>query len=118
MPRPNGSKVMMVEGRHLRLAQTFRECHDAGVDDSECKIRIPSLQLTATGKIGDRRRLDVVGTRDHVIEEDEPGLRCQTTLAPVVELGEHEGRDDQVLVRFRQQPGTGFMIGIGRVEGG
>jgi hypothetical protein len=115
---PHGSKVALVERRHLRLAQALGERHHAGIDDPEREIHVPSLQLAAAGKIGARRRLDAVDPREKIVEEDEPGLRWQPAAAPVVELGEDEGWYDQVLVRVRQQPGAALVIGIGGVERG
>jgi hypothetical protein len=74
MGRPNGSKVTLVERRDLRLGQALGERHDAGIDDPEREICVPSLQLAASGKIGARRRLGAVDACEQIVEEDEPGL--------------------------------------------
>jgi len=44
--------MALVERHHLRLALALRERHDAGIDDSQREIRVPSLQFAAAGKIG------------------------------------------------------------------
>jgi hypothetical protein len=118
MGRLHRSEVALVECRNLWLDQAFGECHEARIDDPEGEIRVASLQLATSGKIGARGRLDTVDPSEEIIEKDEPGLGRQPTAAPVVELGEHEGWNDQVLLRVGHQSGASLVIGIGGVERG
>lgn len=39
-------------------------------------------------------------------------------MAPGVQLGEREGRNDQILLSTEEQPGARIMVGIGCVQGG
>jgi hypothetical protein len=116
MGGPHRSNMALVERRDLRLAQALGERHEAGIDDSEREIGRASLQLAAAGKIGAGRRFDAIDPREQVVEEDEPGVGRQPAAAPVVELGQDEGRDDQILVCVGQESGAALMIGIGGVE--
>jgi len=118
MDRPHRSKVALVERRDFRFAQALGQRHDAGIDDPEREVRVASLQLTAASEIDAIRRFNTVDPREQIVEEDEPGLRWQPAAAPVVELGEDEGRYDQILVRVGQQRGAAVVIGIGSVERG
>ena len=113
MGRPHRSKVALVERRDLRLGEALGERHDAGIDDPEREVRMPGLQLAAAGQIDARRRLGAVDPSEQIVEEDEPGLGGQPAAAPVVEHGEDEGRDDEILVGCRQQPRAALVIGVG-----
>ncbi len=84
MGRPHRAKVALVQRRDLRLGQALGERHDAGIDDPEREVRVPSLQFAAAGKIGARRRLGAIDPREEIVEEDEPGLGWQPAAAPGV----------------------------------
>ncbi len=118
MGGPNGAEVALIERRHLRLAEAFGKSDDAGIDDTKREIAIARLQLSTADQVGTRRRLQAVDPGEQVIEEDEPRLRREPTAAPIVELGEDEGRHDEVLVGAREKPGAGLVIGIRGVERG
>ena len=105
MGRPHRSKVALVKRRNLWLTQALGERHDAGVDDPEGEIRVESLQLAATGKIGARRRLDPIDPGEEIVEEDEPGRGWQSAVAPIVELRKHESWNDQILLRVKSPAG-------------
>jgi hypothetical protein len=112
----HGSKVALVERRDLGLAETLGECHDAGIDDSEREISVARLQFAATGQVNTRRRLSAVGPGKQIVEEDEPSLRWQPAATPVVELGEDQGRDDQVLVGVNKQSSAALVVRVSGVE--
>jgi len=118
MNGPHGAEVALVKGRNLGFAQTLGERDDTGVDHPKLEVRIPSLKLLATFQVRYRRRLDPIDAREHIVEEDEPGLGRKPAGAPVVEFGEHQRRHDEILVRWGEESGTTIVIGIGRIEGG
>lgn len=68
-------------------------------------LAVASLQLPTAGEVDARRRLDAVDARQDIVEEGEPGLGWKSTVAPVVELGEHEGWNDQILLRVKSPAG-------------
>ena len=114
----HGSKVALVERRDLGLVETLGECHDAGIDDSEREVCVAILQLAATSQVDTGRWLGAIGPGKQIVEEDEPSLRWQPTATPVVELGEDQGRDDQVLVGVHEQPSAALVVRVSGVERG
>jgi hypothetical protein len=118
MVRAHGSKVALVERRDLGLAEALSECHDAGIDDTEREVCVASLQLAATSQVDIRRRLGAVGPGKQIVEKDEPSLRWQATATPVVELRQHQGRDDQVLVGLHEQSSAALVVRVSGVERG
>ena len=67
------SKVVLVEGRDLRLTDALGESHDACIHHAECQVSVASLQLAAPGQVSARWRLGAVDPRKQIVEEDEPG---------------------------------------------
>lgn len=116
MRRPHSSEVALVKRRDLRFAQALGERHHAGIDDPEREVCILRLKFTAAGKIGHRRWFDAVDAREQIVEKHEPGFGRKSASAPVVEFGEDEHRNHQILVRIDQEPSTPLVIGIGSVE--
>lgn len=90
-------EVAVVQGSDLGFADPFEQCDHAGVHHTEPEVGVLGLQLTATTQIlhGGLRRS--VGALEHVIEEHQPRIHGQPLVTPVVELGQYQGRYDEVL---------------------
>lgn len=108
----------MVERRQLRLAEPFDQSEDARVDHSDGEIFIGRLKVMAPSQVGVAGVLDPVRTGKQVIEETEPDRRREPLVAPIVELGENQGRDDKGLACPEDGLGAAVMVGIGGVEAG
>jgi len=117
MARPHGAEVTMIQRCELRLAEALDERDHARIDDSEREIDVVGLERTAPLQIRRRRLIHAVGTRENVVEEREPDLCAEPPVAPVVELGEDEPRDDELLARVRDELGAGGMVRVSPVEG-
>ena len=116
MNGPHGSEMSTVEGGDLRLGEPFRERHDARIDDADREIAICGLQLPTAREVARTWRLDDVDARQHVVEECEPGVGRQSTAAPVVELGEDQRWNDQILCGRNEQICAGRVIRIRGVK--
>ena len=112
----DGCEVPMVEGGDLGLAQAFARRDDARVNDPQAEIPVLALQLRATAEVGVRGMLGAVGACRQVCHEGEPHIRGEPLVAPIVELGEHQGGDDEVLAGVEQQRRAGRVIAVGRNE--
>jgi hypothetical protein len=118
MSRSHGSEVTLVERGDLGLAEALRKGDHAGIDDPQGEIVVAHLQLAATGEVDRDGGLHTVDPRKHIIEEHVPCRAGKATGAPVVQLGQDQGRDDQVLVGVQEQARARLMVGIGRIERG
>ncbi len=116
MDRSYRAEVPMVEGCHLRLAEPLGQGNDARIDHTKRQVPIAVLQFTAAREIGAGWWLKAIGAGQHIIEKDEPGIGREPTSAPVVKLGQDEGRHDQVLGRVGQHMGTAGVVRIRSVQ--
>lgn len=108
--------MALVERRHLGLAEAFGQRDDAGIDHAQRQVSIPVLKLATTAKVGRGWGLDAIRAAHHIIEEDQPRVGRQAPSAPIIQLGQDECGDDQVLSRIGEERGTPTMVGIGSVE--
>ena len=110
--RADSPKVALVERGDLRFAEALCERHDARVDHSEFEILIGSLQCATPSEIDTGRRLDAIDACQDIVKEDQPRGGIEPATAPVVEFGQDEGRDQQVLVGVGQQSGATEVIRV------
>jgi hypothetical protein len=109
--------VPTVEGGEPLLSKPLEERDDAGVDDPEAEIAVVRLELAATRNVGLDQSLQPVGPALDVLEERKPDIRVKTSVTPVVELGEHEYRDDEVLRGIFEEVDAREMVGVVAVQG-
>ena len=112
----NNAEVPAVERHDLRLIEAFDQCDDARIDDSEAEVRVLSLEPSAAREIGGRYGLHPVCAGENVLEEGEPYADVETLVAPVVELGEYEDRNDEILLGSREKGCARAVIGIRGVQ--
>jgi hypothetical protein len=117
MPRSNDAEMALVQGPHLGLVQPLGESDDAGINDSERQVAVLVLQLATALQIGQRRGFDGIDAAIDVLEEDQPGVDGQALGTPIVELGQNQGRDDEILRCIGDQAGAALVVRIRRVQG-
>ncbi len=115
MRRTDDSEVPVVERGDAPLAEALKQRDDARIDDSQLQIGMATLKRVTALEIGRARSLDAIRANDHVVEERQPDVTVQTLVAPVVELGKHERRDDEILGLGVDERGAWTVIGIGAV---
>ncbi len=108
----------VVEGGKLALVEPLDQGEHAGVNDPEWLVGVSGLKFVAALQVSGRRALGSVNAGAQVVEEDEPGRDAQSLVAPVIELGEYERRNDQVLVCLAQERGTSGVVWVGRIKSG
>ncbi len=106
----------MVKRGELSLPESLDKRQDAGIYDPHPKVGIGALNLMRTSQIGVRRALNAVGAGQHVLQEREPDLGRQSFVAPVVQLREDEGGDEELFPSPVDQFGARSVIRIGGVE--
>lgn len=106
----------MVESGELGLIQPLHHSQHTGVDDSQRQVGVGALKLVTALQVAMRRVLHSVGAAQYVCEEREPSIRCQSLMAPVVQLGEDKCRNDQFLGRIGDERGARRMVGVGGIE--
>jgi len=108
--------MAVVQGGKLRFFQPLDDRQHTGVDDAHPQVGVGGLQSVAALEVSLNRHLDAIGAAEHVLEEGEPDIRREALMAPVIELGEDERGDDQVLACPGDQLGAWRVVGIGGVE--
>lgn len=116
MRGPDGCEVSVIESRHFRFAETLDQREDARIDDAQPEVGISPLHVVASAQLVVAGMLQPVGTVQEVFQEDQPRLPAEPFMAPVVDLGEDQARDNEILTGIRQQGSTAPVIGIGRIE--
>ncbi len=116
MPRSHDAEVALVESAHLRLVQPLGEGDHARINDAECQVPILVLELATALQIDQRRGFDGINAPFDILEEDQPRVDRQALRAPVVELAQHQGRNNQVLGRTSDEAGAAFVVWISRVQ--
>ncbi len=79
---------------------------------TEREIGRTRLQPAAAGRTGAARRCDAIGSPEQLVEQGVPGVGRQPAVAPAVDLGEDEAREDRILACVGQESGAALVIGI------
>jgi hypothetical protein len=114
--RAERGEVPVIERRDLLFGETLDERDDARVDDAQGEVAIRVLELAAADQIEAGRRFDAVGALEDVVEEGEPDLARQPLMTPVIELGQDQSRNDEILGGRKEQGGAPVVIRVRLVE--
>lgn len=108
----------MGERRHLGLVQSFDEGKKARIDDPAGQVAIGLLDLAAAFEVTVGRSLDPICAGEQVVQKGVPHRRGEPLVTPVIELGQNQRRDDEVLVGAEDQIGAARVVGICCVKTG
>jgi len=115
--RSHDTEVPVVERRDLVLAESLGQGDKARVHNPQPEVTIGFLERSAAKEIGNAWVLKSVGAGQQVVEECRPHVIAQPLAAPVVELGEHQAGDHQILLGIGEEAGTARVIPIRLVKG-
>jgi hypothetical protein len=116
--RPKSAKVAVVESGDLGLAPALSESEDRCVNHPDPEITVVVLHDPTTTEVGVCRRLNRIGTSQNVLQEQQPRIRVQAPVAPVVEFGQNERRYHQRLVGLANELGARGVVWVRGVERG
>jgi hypothetical protein len=98
VPRPHDREVPMVESGDIGLTQSFGKRDNARVDHAQLEVVVLLLQRTAALEVCCGCWLAPVRASEDIVLECQPRLDGQPFVAPVVNLGKHQKRDNEVAI--------------------
>lgn len=110
-------EVSMIERGELALAHTLDEREHTRIHHTQRLVVVMALKLVTACEVGTGAGLEPVSAGEQVLQERDPRVSAETGMAPIVELGQHEDGNDQILASFTEQRGAALVVGVGCVQG-
>jgi hypothetical protein len=101
--------VPLIEGEHVRDIVAISEYHDRGVGHAERKIRVLVHNGKGRGHVIAIEWLELVGTSGYLLEQGYLGFWPNSGGQEIVELGQHERRQQERWL-CRLQRSDGFWM--------
>jgi hypothetical protein len=114
--RPHDREVPVVERRQLGLAQALHERQDGRIHEADAQIDVGAHQLPDSDIVS-------LAERDHIklatanrLEQSRESVGSDLPAQEMIQLDQHRRYDNTPLAWQPKEPGTVFVILVGRVK--
>ncbi len=108
----NRSKVPFIEGKNVRDVVAVSQHDDRGVGQAERDIRVPLDNGERCADVVAIERLELVCARGDLLEEGYLRLRPDSRGQEIVELSQHEGRQQERRLSGLKCSGGCLMVAL------
>ena len=115
--RPQDGEMPVIECREPAFAHPLDNGQDGRVYEAEREIFVTAEQLINPRIVNPQKIGDLKSTAIDVAQEGAERAWREAARREPVHLDYHGSRDDEHLIGFGQETGTGSVIGVVRIEG-